>query len=99
MQERAHPALTVGQQIEHQLLVSTEAGIVPEGMGEGAVRPARRPPPRPPPRPGAHRGVLSHLSRTFTSTSRCSSRYLGRGTGVREHPREGKEGSLPGEGR
>lgn len=28
--------------------------------------------------PGTHKGVLSHLSRTFTSTSRCSSRYLGR---------------------
>lgn len=40
----AHPALTVGQQVEHQLLVPTEAGVVPEGMGRGRHQ-ARRPPP------------------------------------------------------
>ena len=55
VQERAHPALTVGQQVEHQLLVSTEAGIVPDGRGRGhrqARRPACRP--APPVRPARH---------------------------------------------
>lgn len=40
---------------------------------------SRAGPPCPPSYPAihTHKGVLSHLSRTFTSTSRCSSRYLG----------------------
>ena len=88
--------------------MSTEAGVVPEGEVGGAgvlsglqAQPA---PPTPLPPAGTHKGVLSHLSRTFTSTSRCSSRYLGRGGqslgqdgfGVwRRDLRKGKEGSLP----
>ena len=93
----AHPELTIGQQVEHQFLVSTEAGIVPDGRGEDTVRPAGPParPPRLSARPGTHSGVLSHLSRTFTSTSRCSSRYLGRGDGGQRRPSGGEGGKPP----
>ena len=81
----AHPALTVGQQVEHQLLVPTEAGVVPEGMGRGR-RQARRPPPRSPhslparhsqgvlphsPLPGTHRGVLPHSALPGTHRGCC----------------------------
>lgn len=49
--------------------------------GAGALSGLQAPPTLPTPLPpaGTHKGVLSHLSRTFTSTSRCSSRYLGGG--------------------
>lgn len=58
----------------------TQAGVVPEGgrgVQEAVIGTEGAPPlaltTHP---PGTHKGVLSHLSRTFTSTSRCSSRYL-----------------------
>lgn len=61
----------------------TEAGVVPRGGKEGIWKTGVRTE-APYPLPaltahplGTHKGVLSHLSRTFTSTSRCSSRYLG----------------------
>lgn len=68
-----------------------EAGVVPAGRKGGCGGQRRRGPSRPPVQtpcqPGTHKGVLSHLSRTFTSTSRCSSRYL-----VGGRPESGQNG-------
>ncbi len=72
-------AFTVGKQVLDQLLMSTETCIIPEDKDREryqAEASLQHTADNTSPSEQSYRGVLSHLSLMFSSTSLCSTRYL-----------------------